>query len=394
MKTNNRSIKRFSLLLALALMLAAVGAGVGLHYGTQAIAEGEAETAEPAQETATYDIIYSSGNPVPEIAANVRPSIVQVIDSSAAWDPSTRQVTTQEIGYGSGTYIQALDGEDGGYILTNNHVIEDAEKVEILWLDGTRMDCEIVGADDGTDVAVLKFSEPAPADATPVPLGDSDALQVGELAIVIGNPGAGDSVLFGTVTAGIVSGLGRDSINARNFSRSVSVIQVDAAINSGNSGGALLNAKGELVGIPTLKMMYSYSSIYEGLGFCIPINTAKEIANQLITNGKVVRPRIGVAVQDFDGPDEAISSWPPAGIQITRVEENSPAEEAGLQAGDVIAEIDGVRVKTYTELTTEIDKHQAGDTVKLKVYRYYDENGHVLRQYQVLDVDVELEILD
>ena len=391
MKSNMKTIKRFSILLTLALVLAAVGAGFGLSR-THAAAEGEAQ--ETTSELVPFDAVYTSSNPVPEIAANVRPSIVQVIDSASAWDPSTRQVTTKETGYGSGTYFQALEGETGGYILTNNHVIEEAEQVEILWLDGTRMPVEIVGADDGTDVAVLKFTDPAPADATPVPLGDSDALQVGELAIVIGNPGAGDSVLFGTVTAGIISGLGRDSINANNFSRSISVIQVDAAINSGNSGGALLNAKGELVGIPTLKMMYSYSSIYEGLGFCIPINTAKEIAQQLITDGKVVRPRMGVAVQDFDGPDEAISSWPPAGIQITRIEEGSPAEDAGLQAGDVIAEVDGVRVKTYTELTSQIDKHQAGDTITLKVYRYYDENGHVLRQYQVLDVEVKLEILD
>ena len=386
MKTNHINLKRFSLFLALALCVAAIGGGIGLKMA-QAVAE---ETAE----TATYDAIYSSSNPVPEIAANVRPSVVQVINSTAAWNPQTRQVSTQETGYGSGTYIRALDEGEGGYILTNNHVIEDAEQIEILWLDGTRMRCELVGADDGTDIAVLKFTEAAPADATPVPMGDSDALQVGELAIVIGNPGAGNSVLFGTVTAGIISGLGREDISANNFSRSVSVIQVDAAINSGNSGGALLNAKGELVGIPTLKMMYSYSSIYEGLGFCVPINTAKGIVEDLIANGKVVRPRMGVAVQDFDGPDEAIPTWPPAGIQITAVEEGSPAEEAGLQRGDVITEIDGVRVKTYNALTTEIDKHQAGDTITLKVYRYYDEDGHALREYQTLDVEVKLEILD
>ena len=387
MKNNRKTFKRFSMLLALALMLTAIGTGLGMHL--QATAEDE-----NAAEVVTYDAIYSSSNPVPEIAANVRPSIVQVIVSSATWETTSRQVITQETGYGSGTYIQTLPEGQGGYILTNNHVIEGAEKVEILWLDGTRMDAEIVGADDGTDVAVLKFTDAAPEDATPVPMGDSDALQVGELAIIIGNPGAGDSVLFGTVTAGIVSGLGRDSINARNFSRSVSVIQVDAAINAGNSGGALLNSKGELVGIPTLKMMYSNSAIYEGLGFCIPINTAKDIAAQLIETGKVVRPRMGISVQDFDGPDEALASWPPAGVQIMSVEKDSPADEAGLQAGDVIAEIDGVRVKTFTQMTTEIDKHEAGDTITLKVYRYYDRDGHVLRQYQVLDVEVKLEILD
>ncbi len=380
----NNMLKRFSTFLAFALVFAAIGGGAGILY-SQATAEGE---------TTTYDAIYSTSNPVPEIAANTRPSVVQVIISAANWDPSTRQVSTQEIGYGSGTYFRALEEGEGGYILTNNHVIENGERVEILWLDGTRMEAEIVGADDGTDLAVLKFNEAAPADAHPVPMGDSDTLQIGELAIVIGNPGAGDGVLFGTVTAGIVSGLGRDEINANNFSRAVSVIQIDAAINGGNSGGAMLNAKGELVGVPTLKMMYSSSSVYEGLGFCVPINTAKDIIEDLIEYGKVIRPRFGVGVQDFDGPDEAMRSWPPAGIQITQVEEGSPAEKAQLQPGDIITEVDGVRVKTYTELTAQIDKHEAGDTITLKIYRYYDENGRVLSEYETFEADVTLEILD
>ena len=380
----NNMLKRFSTFLAFALVFAAIGGGAGILY-SQATAESE---------TTTYDAIYSTSNPVPEIAANTRPSVVQVIISAANWDPSTRQVSTQEIGYGSGTYFRALEEGEGGYILTNNHVIENGERVEILWLDGTRMEAEIVGADDGTDLAVLKFNEAAPEDAHPVPMGDSDTLQIGELAIVIGNPGAGDGVLFGTVTAGIVSGLGRDEINANNFSRAVSVIQIDAAINGGNSGGAMLNAKGELVGVPTLKMMYSSSSVYEGLGFCVPINTAKDIIEDLIEHGKVIRPRFGVGVQDFDGPDEAMRSWPPAGIQITQVEEGSPAEKAQLQPGDIITEVDGVRVKTYTELTAQIDKHEAGDTITLKIYRYYDENGRVLSEYETFEADVTLEILD
>lgn len=144
-----------------------------------------------AEENVGYEAIYSSANPVPEIAANVRPSVVQVITSAASWDPRTRQVYTQEIGYGSGTYIQTLDGGQGGYILTNNHVISDGESYQIEWLDGTIMDATLVGADEGTDVAILRFDQAAPSGAMPVPLGDSDQLQVGELAICIGNPGSG-----------------------------------------------------------------------------------------------------------------------------------------------------------------------------------------------------------
>ena len=375
-------ISRFSMFLAVALAFAAMGGAIGVNL--QASAE------EAVEQKVGYDSIYSSSNPVPAIAEAVRPSVVMVINKTEMWDRSSRQMISQENGFGSGTYIRNENGV--GYILTNNHVIEGANGVEIQWLDGTRMHAEIVGADDGTDLAVLSFTDPAPADAQPVPMGDSDELVIGELAIVIGNPGGEE--LFGTTTAGIISGLERDTVNAQNFKRAVSTIQVDAAINSGNSGGALLNAKGELIGVPTLKMMYSSSAVYEGLGFCVPVNTAKEIADELIEFGEVVRPRIGVSVSDFDGPDEPASNWPPMGVQIMAVEEGSPAEKAGLQPGDVIYAVDGVRTMTFTEMTAELDKHDAGDKVMLTVYRYYDENGQWLYSYEKLEVEVELEILD
>ena len=380
-------IKQVSLFLAIALCLGFAG-GALLTRRTTAAAETDGSTT-------TYDAVYSSDNPIPEIAANVRPSVVQVITSAATWDGRTREVSTEEIGYGSGTYIRALDSGEGGYILTNNHVIDEGESYQIQWLDGTIMDAELVGADDGTDIAVLQFNEPAPEGATPVPLGDSDALQIGELAIVIGNPGSGTEVLFGTVTAGIISGLEREGVTAQgSFNRPVSTIQVDAAINTGNSGGALLNAQGELVGIPTLKMTASYTTIYEGLGFCIPINTAKDIIDQLIENGEVVRPRLGVTVVAQDGPDEPMRNYPPAGVRIENVEEGSPADEAGLQAYGIITEINGVRVYTNDELIAQIDQYAAGDTVELTICRYYSENGTRLAQYEVFTANVELKIID
>ena len=204
---------------------------------------------EPAAEPTptTYAAIYSAENPIPEIAANVRPSVVQVETSAESWDPVTRVASVTPLGAGSGCYIRSDD--EGGYVLTNYHVVADGQVYTLYWLDGAEMDAELVGYDDGTDIAVLRFTDPAPADAQPIPLGDSDALQIGELVIAIGNPGSSDETLVGTVTAGIVSGLDR-SANADNFSRHVSVIQTDAAINTGSSGGALLNARGELVGHP------------------------------------------------------------------------------------------------------------------------------------------------
>lgn len=379
------SRKTFAAMLAMAFAVAMLGGAVGSFvFARNAAAETEG--------TVGYEAIFSSANPVPEIAANVRPSVVQVITSGETWLSGSRDVSEQDLGSGSGTYIRALD--DGGYVLTNNHVIEDGEKFRILWLDGTEMEAELVGADSGTDIAVLKFNEPAPDDATPVVLGDSDALQIGELAIVIGNPGAGESVLFGTVSAGIISGLERSDVSAGNFSRSVSVIQTDAAINSGNSGGALLNSKGELVGIPTLKMSYSTSSVYEGLGFCVPINTVKPLVEQIIETGKVTRPMLGIGVSDFDGPDEPIRSHPPIGVMVKQVVEGSSAEEQGMKVYDVITEIDGVRITSYTELTAEVDKHQVGDAVELKVYRYYDENGDKLTKYEEYTFSVELRALE
>ena len=232
-----------------------------------------------------YEIVYSADNPIPEIAERVRPAVVQVFCFEETWDAVTRIAATNEVAAGSGCYIRS--DANGGYILTNNHIVENGEVFTIQWLSGEEMDAELVGADDGTDIAVLRFSEAAPAGVSPIPMGDSDSLRIGELAICIGNPGDSLDVLPGTVTAGIISGLGREDINASNFTRSTPVIQTDAAINTGNSGGALLNARGELVGVPTLKMMYSGTAVFEGLGFCIPINTVKRYIDQIIASGGV-----------------------------------------------------------------------------------------------------------
>ena len=345
-----------------------------------------------ATEAVPYDVIYTSANPIPDIADRVRPSVVQVVGSCETWDAATRVSSTVEMGAGSGCYFQADSDGQGGYILTNNHVVADSELYSIEWLSGEVMDATLVGHDDGTDIAVLHFSMPAPEGAEPIPLGDSDALRIGELAICIGNPGSADEVLFGTVTAGIISGLEREDINANNFTRSTSVIQIDAAINSGNSGGALLNNKGELVGIPTLKFM-SASAGFEGLGFCIPINTVKAFLSQIIETGSVVRPRLGITVADIDGPDEPMRKYPPIGAQVFTVEPGGPSARAGLQQGDVITEVNGVRVKGYMALLKELDKCASGDRVELKIYRYYDAEGNLTGDYEELFFTVRLEML-
>jgi serine protease Do len=271
--------------------------------------------------------------------------------------------------------------------------VDGADLLDIKLLSGERIPAKLVGYDDGTDIAVLKIDQKI--EARPVPFGDSDQLVIGELAIAIGNPGATDSVLFGTVTAGIISALNRADVDAGNFTRSVSVIQTDAAINPGNSGGALLNAKGEQIGIPTLKIMYDSTTVFEGLGFAIPINTVKPLIQQIISTGHVVRPRLGVTVQDFDGPDEALPKYPPAGVQVMNVEPGSPADKAGLKAYDIITTINSLRVKTIDELTGEIDRHKAGEAMQLDVYRAYDPiTGEQSKKTEQLTLTVQLELLD
>ncbi|MCQ2437331.1 MAG: trypsin-like peptidase domain-containing protein [Clostridia bacterium] len=347
-----------------------------------------------AEETVTYAAVYSASNPIPEIAANVRPAVVRIVGSEESWDPDTRVAKVEAIAGGSGTYFRMHDDGVGGYILTNYHVVQDCDTLSIIWLDDTEMDVELVGYDDGTDIAVLEFKEEVPNGAVPVPLGDSEALVIGEMVIAIGNPGPGlGQQLVGTVTAGIVSGLQR-AADSDNFSRDIDVIQTDAAINTGNSGGALLNAKGELVGIPTLKYMYNYDVVFEGLGFCIPISTVAPYIDQIIDTGKVVRPRMGMTVAAVDGPEEPMRSYPPAGVQIYEVEEGGPAEAAGLQSGDIIVEANGDRVYTFTDLTRYIDSTSVGDAIELRVYRYYDADGNLTGSYEELFVSVTLEYLD
>ncbi len=367
----------------LTLLLAAA-----MLSGMLALAENAEPTAEPAP---SYDIVYSSSNPIPEIAARVRPAIVQLTTKAESWDPVTRVAEVNEVGGGSACYIREIGEGEGGYMLTNYHVVKDGDAFTALWLDGTETELELVGYDDGSDIAILKFTGAAPGDAQPIPLGDSDQLQIGELAIVIGNPGTYTEVFFGSVTAGIISGLEREGVNADNFSHSITTIQTDAPINGGNSGGALLNARGELVGIPTLK----YMTIYEGLTFCIPITVVKGFIEQIIDNGSVVRPRMGVTVVTIDGPDEPMRRYPPAGAQVYSVEPNTPADKAGLQEKDVITEANGARIKSSMDMVTAVDKCKEGEPMELTVYRYaYDLEGNVTGGYEELHLTLQLAIID
>ena len=360
-----------------------------------AMLSGMLAVAEPAvqpveSDAPSYDIIYSASNPIPDIAEATRPAIVQLNTKQESWDPITRVAEVVAVGGGSACYIRAIDGEEkGGYLLTNYHVVQDGDAFSALWLDGTETDVELVGYDDGSDIAIMKFKGEAPGGADPLTLGDSDALRIGELAILIGNPGILDDIMYDTVSAGIISGLGREGISADNFSHHITTIQTDAALTGGYSGGALLNAKGELVGIPVI---YTFG---EGMNFCIPINEVKDYIAQIIDNGTVVRPRMGVTVTTIDGPDEAMRRYPPCGAQVYTVEPGTPAAKAGLKEKDIITEANGERIKSSQDMVNAVDKCGADQPMELTVYRYsYDADGNITGGFEELHLTMDLEIID
>ncbi len=295
-------------------------------------------------------------NPAIYVAQKTANSVVGVITNTEMWNPSSRTTTETAVSQGSGVVIA-----EGGYVLTNYHVIKDGNSYQILLPSGEKESATLIGGDESTDIAVLKCEN---TDLVPVTIGSS-VLPVGSTVIAIGNPGG--EVLANTVTSAIVSALEREVDSAR-----VSYIQHDAPINSGNSGGGLFDVNGNLIGINTLKYASSaYSSVsFEGLGFALPIDTVYPLALEIMEFGKVRRPQMGVIVSEFDGPDEPMQNYPPASICINQVNEGSPAEAAGLKQYDFITEINGLRVKTLRELMTELDRHAAGDTVTLTVVRY------------------------
>ena len=287
-----------------------------------------------------------------EIAAEVGPSVVGVSTKYKMY--SFFGQTYEQEGSGSGIIIS-----DDGYVVTNFHVIENSNDVSVILNTGEEYPAKLVGYDAETDLAVLKVSATGLTEAT---LGISGSLQVGELAIAIGNPLGQE--LAGTVTVGVISAVNR-SITSENGSV-MTLLQTDAAINPGNSGGALVNAYGEVVGINSMK--FSGDNV-EGIGFAIPIDIAKPIINELITNGYVTgRPLIGISLREITPEIAAINNIP-AGVQVAYVSEGGAADEAGIKAGDIIVSVDGKLVETTKDVSDIRDEHKAGDTLKFVVNR-------------------------
>ncbi len=259
-------------------------------------------------------------------------------------------------GLGSGVIVR-----ENGYIITNNHVIEKADVIKVKLMGGKTHDAKIVGTDPKTDIAVLKIEE---KNLPAVPLGDSDKLRVGEWVLAIGSPFG--EALAHTVTAGIVSAKGRSNIGLAEYS---DFIQTDAAINHGNSGGALVNLKGELVGINTA-IISSGSGGFQGVGLAVPINMAKDVMNQLISKGKVVRGWLGVWIQPVtEDIKRVLDLKDQKGALISQVTENSPAEKADLMIQDVIKKLDGKEVINTGDLRNRVAATSPGTWVTLSIIR-------------------------
>jgi serine protease Do len=307
-----------------------------------------------------------------EVAAKVTPAIVQITVVSERENPHSdwfffpfKDMPKEQRGSGSGIIIS-----QDGYIVTNNHVVENASKVTVGLSDKRQFDATIVGTDPLTDLAVVKI------DASNLPvafLGNSENLKVGQWVMAIGNPLS----LSSTVTAGIVSAIGRgqlglirDSYGVENF------IQTDAAINPGNSGGALVDLSGAVIGINSA-IASGGGGTYIGYGFAIPINLAKAVSQDLIAHGKVSRGYIGINIGEVDDAlAKSLGMDKPKGIIIQGIVEDGAASKSDLRAGDIILDIDGREVNKPNELQSYVAALTAGTTVKLKIYR----NGETLER--------------
>lgn len=275
----------------------------------------------------------------------------------------TTSVTTNYWGFqstsaasGSGFIISS-----GGYILTNYHVVEDSDSISVSLYDGTVYDGELIGYDESNDVAVLKVEAEG---LVPVVLGDSDNLNVGDSVVAIGNP-LGE--LTFSLTAGTISAKDREV----TFSNAVTMnlLQTDCAINSGNSGGALFNMYGEVIGITNAKYSSNSSSgaSIDNIGFAIPLNSVWGIIESIIENGYIVKPYLGITVSNVS--KEAQNFGIPQGAAVQAVAEGSPAENAGLQSGDVITQVNETPITSSTELVSYISAAAVGDSIDLSVYR-------------------------
>lgn len=381
---NHRGITTFGAAVVLlafcaGIFFATMGAnlfGLGRVVGTEARAEPEGVT---RLTTEPFDVEKA----FVEVAERVQPTVVQIRTSKYvdvrpfSWSPFERSpfegTPFEEFfrpfirpeqpekpqryrtpGLGSGVIVRG-----DGYVMTNNHVVEQVDELEVKLPTGEVYDAEVVGTDPFTDLAVIKI---ATTNLPAISLGEPDELRVGQWVLAFGSPLAEE--LQNTVTAGIVSALGRFSSRGESVQN---YIQTDAAINPGNSGGPLVNLRGELVGVNTA--IYTRTGGYQGIGFAIPVGTVRHVLDQLIETGHVRRARLGVEYTPATPALIDALNLPSGAAQVARVVPGSAADEAGIQAGDVIVAVDGQELTNALQLSTLIARYEPGDRIRITVNR-------------------------
>ena len=367
-KKNRTGAKVTALVLSCALVGGAMGFGGSALQNHLAAKNADTEEAQQAsvvyegsRETSVINIAQIDTSkemtPAEVYAQNVNSTVgIRTSITTNYWG-----YQTQAAAAGSGFILSA-----DGYILTNYHVVEDSNSITVSLYDGTEYDATLVGCDESNDIAVLKIDAEG---LTPVVLGDSDNLNVGDQVVAIGNP-LGE--LTFSLTTGVVSALNREVTLSSNVT--MNLIQTDCAINSGNSGGALFNLYGEVIGITNAKYSSSSSSSeasIDNIGFAIPLNHVKNIVKSIIETGSITKPYIGVRVSSVSS--EAQGYGLPTGAAVRSVEADSPAAKAGLEENDIITEVDGTAINSSTELVNYVGEKTPGDELTFKVYRQGEE---------------------
>ena len=344
------------------------------QQGTTSAAVTTSNPAVPAGAGALQNLSESFAS----VAEHVKPSVVYI--KSGRQGPNPRNQPRMEMPPGFERFFrnvpppqepqfQESSGSGfivskDGYILTNNHVVNESNQVTVRLLDRREFKARVVGTDPNTDLAVLKIDA---SNLTPAPLGSSTGARVGEWVLAVGNP-LGDNLTF-TVTSGIISAKGRTLALPGQSDRSIQdFIQTDAAINPGNSGGPLVSVRGQVIGVNSA--IASQTGFYSGYGFAIPIDLARKVMDQIITNGRVHRAALGVSVQNATANDAAYVGLPDIrGVLVQDFTENSPARKAGMEPGDIIIGVDGKPVEYVGQLQQQVGFRKAGEKVKVEVAR-------------------------
>lgn len=402
-KQSSSTVKLIVVTSLLSIILAACGTGNQPGDETTDTAPGQTETTGNVDEEGNVTISnvrVDVSSEITDAVDIVEGAVVSVINmqtvtpgnqwglfggSGEAVQPD-EQGELEQAGTGSGV-VYKQDG-DTSYVVTNNHVVEGSDAVEVLFKDGTKEEARVIGSDLWTDLAVLTISSENVT--TVADFGDSDNLTVGEPAIAIGSP-LGTN-FASSVTSGIISAIGRsvpvDTNNDGTIDWEMTAIQTDAAINPGNSGGALVNIAGQVVGINSMKIS---SGMVEGMGFAIPANDVVDIVNELEQNGEVIRPVLGISLVDLQvisqQQQETVLQLPEEvqhGVVVAQVVEGSAADEAGMQQYDVITSFNGEEVQNSIELRQEIYDTEIGQEVEVTFYRQGEEQT-VTVQMQAAD---------